>query len=107
MAERGAWNLLHHLRMLPGVPEPPPPTVWLSPTEVLRSPETGMFRPAVLPGASVAEGELLGVLSDWFGETLREVRAPFAGLVTYVVATPPVAAGEPLAMIGRPRTEPV
>jgi hypothetical protein len=30
-----------------------------------------------------------------------ELRAPFAGVVNYVVATPPVSAGEPVAMISR------
>jgi len=101
-AERGAWNLLRHLGMLEGEPASGP-VVWLEPTEVLRSPETGMFRAVVRAGETVGKDAVLGVLTDWFGDVLREVRAPFAGVVTYIVATPPVAAGEPLAMIGTPR----
>ena len=104
-AERGAWNLLRHLGMLEGAPAPGPDVVWLAPTEVLRSPATGMFRAVVRAGEAVAKDAVLGVLTDWFGDVLGEVRAPFAGLVTYIVATPPVRAGEPLAMIGSPHAD--
>jgi predicted deacylase len=105
-AERGAWNLLRHLRMV-NEPAPAPPAVtWLTPTVVVRSPETGMFRPAVQPGETIEEGGTLGVLHDYFGDPIREVPAPLGGLVTYVVATPPVRTGEPLAMIGRPSAAP-
>jgi hypothetical protein len=31
------------------------------------------------------------------------VNAPFAGEVLYVVATPPISEGEPVAMIAKPR----
>jgi hypothetical protein len=50
---------------------------------------------------SVASGALIGRLTDPFGQLLHEVRAPFAGEVLYVVATPPVSEGEPLAFIGQ------
>jgi hypothetical protein len=41
------------------------------------------------------------VLSDLFGDEIAEIRAPFAGVVNYVIATPPVSKGEPLAMVSR------
>ena len=50
---------------------------------------------------SVAEGTLLGRVTDPFGNVLHEVRAPFAGEVLYVVGTPPVTEGEPLAFVGQ------
>ena len=100
MAERGVWNLLSHLDMIPRPKARPGPLTWLAPTRVLRSPETGMFHASIRPGAEVSEGALLGTITDYFGDPLQEVRAPFGGLVVYVVATPPVAVGEPLVMIG-------
>ncbi len=103
-AERGAWNLLHHFGMIDGHPVLSGEVVWLQPSEVLRSPVTGMFRSVVRAGEPVSKNAVLGVLTDWFGEVLREVRAPFEGVVTYIVETPPVTAGEPLAMIGTPRS---
>jgi hypothetical protein len=35
-----------------------------------------------------------------------EIRSPFAGAVLYVVATPAMNAGEPVAMVGEPSREP-
>jgi biotin carboxyl carrier protein len=36
-----------------------------------------------------------------FGDQAHEIRAPFAGIVNYVLGTPPVSEGEPLAMVSR------
>jgi hypothetical protein len=47
-----------------------------------------------------AAATLLGRLTDPFGNPLHELRAPFAGEVLYVVGTPPVSEGEPLAFVG-------
>jgi len=74
---------------------------WLR--EVLRSPETGTWHPAVERAQMVREGALLGYLTDVFGDGRTDIRASFAGEVLYVVATPPMSRGEPLAMIGAPR----
>lgn len=99
LAERGVWNLLRHFKMVPGEPAKAEPIVWLDKYEVLRSPESGIFYAAVKPGTTVARGTLLGRLTDFFGNQRAEIRAPFAGMVNYVVATPPVSQGEPLAMV--------
>ena len=40
-------------------------------------------------------------MHDLFGDELAEIRAPFAGVVNYVVATPPISEGEPTAMVSR------
>lgn len=99
LAERGAWNLLKHFQMVPGEPERAEHVIWLDKYEVLRAPETGLFYPAVKMGHTVAKGTLLGTLTDFFGNPLAEIRAPFAGMVNYIVATPPVSKGEPLGMV--------
>ncbi len=104
LAEAGVFNLLRHFHMLAGEPRHLPGmserTMWIDRSEVLRSSVTGIFRAQVQPDQNVAQGELLGVLTDFFGNTVQEVRAPFAGIVLYVVGTPPVSPGEPLGMIG-------
>ncbi len=41
------------------------------------------------------------MIEDFFGEPVQQVRAPFAGIVNYVLGTPPVSVGEPLAMVSR------
>jgi hypothetical protein len=106
MALSGVQNLMRHLGMLPGQVQPNPGVVWLAGYEVVRSPITGIFRPAVRDGYVVAEGGLLGRLVDAFGNPVSEVRAPFAGVVNYVLGTPPVSTGEPLAMVSKIVGEP-
>lgn len=97
----GAMNLMRHLGMVPGSVVPHEPIVWLKNYQVVTSPETGVFRPVVKDGYAVAEGGVLGELVDVFGENIATIRAPFAGIVNYVVATPPVSKGEPLAMVSQ------
>ncbi|MBI2466431.1 MAG: succinylglutamate desuccinylase/aspartoacylase family protein [Candidatus Rokubacteria bacterium] len=98
--ERGAASLIAHLGImdLPSVRVERP--VWLDRNEVLRAPATGVWHPVVEPMQQLAAGTLVGRLTDPYGALLHEVRAPFASLVLYVVATPPVTEGEPLAGIG-------
>lgn len=98
---RGAFNLMRHLEMLDGDVLPAEPVVWLKDYQVVTSPEAGVFRPAVKDGYAIAEGGVLGHLLDFFGAPVATIRSPFAGIVNYVVATPPVRAGEPLAMVSR------
>lgn len=101
LAERGIANLMRHLGMLQGIPDTNENVVWLSGYEVVKSPATGIFQAAVRDGYAIAENGLLGNLVDAFGDKIADVRAPFAGIVNYVVGTPPVSKGEPLAMISR------
>ena len=103
MAEDGVWGVLAHLGMVDRTPTPAEGIVWLEDYEVLSAPATGVFLPAVQGGYAVSEGTLLGILVDFFGDPITEIRAPFAGVVTYVVGTPPVSEGEPLAMVARIR----
>ena len=101
LAVNGLHNLMRHLQMLAGEPRPNPGVVWLSDYQVVRSPARGLFTAAVRDGYAVAENGLLGRLLDPFGEPLAEIRAPFAGIVNYVLGTPPVSEGEPVAMVSR------
>ncbi len=98
--ERGALSLIRHL----GIADTPSVAVehpiFIDRSEVLRAAHSGVWRPAVEKMESVAQGTLIGRVLDPFGRVLSEVRAPFAGELLYVVATPPVSEGEPLAFVG-------
>jgi predicted deacylase len=101
----GAFRLLRYFRMLPGDVELVRQPLFFERTEVLRSPATGVWHPKVERGQSVQKGALIGVLTDFFGEKQAEIRAPFGGIVLYVVGTPAMSQGEPMGMIGEPRLE--
>ena len=98
--EAGAFSVMAELGMLdaPSVKVDKP--LFVDRSLVVTSPATGVWHPAVEKMQSVATGTLLGRVSDPFGNLLHEVRAPFAGEVLYVVGTPPVSEGEPLAFVG-------
>jgi predicted deacylase len=99
--ETGVFRLLRYLRMLPGAVEMVDRPVYLERTQVLTSPETGIWYPLVERGHTVGEGTVIGYVTDFFGRRAGDVRAPFAGAVLYVVGTPAMSKGEPVAMIGR------
>ena len=101
MAEDGILNVMRHLQMVPGDAKVNEGITWLKDYEVIKSPHTGIFRATVRDGYHIAKGGKLGVLLDFFGDEIEEIRAPFSGVVNYVIATPPVSKGEPLAMISR------
>ena len=101
MAEDGILNVLRHLEMIHGDEKINEGITWLTDYEVIKSPRAGIFRAEVRDGYHIAKGGRLGVLLDFFGDEIEEVRAPFSGVVNYVIATPPVSEGEPLAMISR------
>jgi hypothetical protein len=101
----GVFRLLRYFRMLPGGIELVRQPLFFERTEVLRSPATGVWHPKVERGQSVQKHALIGVLTDFFGENVAEIRAPFGGIVLYVVGTPAMSQGEPMGMIGEPRLE--
>src|SRR5512145_2144221 len=101
----GVFRLLRYFRMIPGNVELVRQPLFFERTEVLRSPATGVWHPRVERGRSVQKGMLIGVLTDFFGVTQAEIRAPFGGIVLYVVGTPAMSQGEPMGMIGEPRLE--
>lgn len=100
----GAINLARHLGLVEGEVIRTSGVVWLGEYTVLTSPETGVFKAAVQDGYTVAKGGVLGHLTDVFGTPIATITAPFAGIVNYVIATPPVSKGEPVAMVSK-RTE--
>ena len=98
----GVLGVMRELGMATEGPGPAERPVYLDPVEVLASPATGILYPHVQRDQRVEEGALVAHITDFFGETIAEVRAPFAGVVLYVVATPPIVKGQPVGCIGRP-----
>jgi hypothetical protein len=99
---QGAFRLMRYLKMLDGPVELNDRPVWFVRTQVMTSPATGAWLPQVEVGQAVAEGGLLGYVTDFFGDRIAEVRAPFAGVAMYIVETPAITQGEPVSMVGVP-----
>lgn len=101
MAEAGLWNVLRHLQMIPGDEQANEGITWLGEYEVITSPQNGFFEASVRDGYTISSGAQIGVLRNYFGEEIAIVRAPFSGVINYVIGTPPVSSGEPVAMISK------
>jgi hypothetical protein len=100
----GIHGVLRELRMKEGGPDPLSRAVLLDPTAVVASPETGILYAQVECNQMVPKGAVLAHVTDFFGKTLAEVRSPLDGLVLYIVATPPIVKGQPVACVGVPRS---
>jgi predicted deacylase len=98
--ERGVAGVMKHLGMRADGPSPVAQPLLLERSEVLRSGSTGIFYPAVERGQTVAQGALIGRVSDFHGKTLEEIKSPFAGEILYVIGTPAISKGEPIAFVG-------
>lgn len=100
----GVLGVMREIGMMTAGPLPVARPVYLDPVEVLASPATGILYPRVERGQEVEAGAVLVEITDFFGARLAEVCAPFGGIVLYVVATPPITEGQPVACIGQARS---
>jgi predicted deacylase len=97
---RGLRNVLRALEILPGAAESAEPAILLRTFQVVTSEHTGCWYASVQIGETVAEGQPIGELRDYFGDTLAHVAAPIGGVVLYRVTSLAVDQGDPLVGIG-------
>lgn len=102
---RGALSVINHLGIMAAPSARVENPVWIDQSEVLTSPATGVWEPAIDQKDFVVAGSLVGRVKDAAGRVLAEVRAPFSGFMLYVVATPPITKGEPVGFVGRAKAE--
>jgi predicted deacylase len=101
----GLQSLLRLLKMTEGQPLRMQNPTYVDSTKTARSPATGILYPKVKIGQLVKKDDILAIITNFFGETIAEVRAPMAGMVMYNAVTPPISAGETVASIGAVRKQ--
>jgi predicted deacylase len=99
----GVRGVMRELGMIDDGPPPLADPTYLDPSQVVSSPVTGILYPLVDRDQHVAKGQPLVRITDFFGEMIAEVESPLDGVVLYVVATPPIVKGQPVACVGTPR----
>ena len=87
----GVGRALGHLGMLPA--SDPVPVRMLGEHRFVYGPAAGWWESAVPVGASVREGEPLGVIKDLFGDVAERVAAPQDGVVLWQTTSPAVDDG--------------
>ncbi|TFG57810.1 MAG: hypothetical protein E4H35_02975 [Candidatus Aminicenantes bacterium] len=98
---KGVWSVMRHLAMVPGDPEPAADPVWIDKYEVVYSKWDGLFMPRLEMGYYVKRGQVVGTITDYLGRLKEHVKAPFTGILLYIIGTPPCNEGEPLFEVGR------
>jgi predicted deacylase len=97
----GILSVMRFFRMIEGAPKETPKPVWIDHYEVVYSGADGLFYPWVKMGHYVVKGQKVGQVTDFLGQVKEEVRAPFSGVLLYIINTPPTTKGEPLFEVGR------
>jgi hypothetical protein len=99
----GSINVMRHLGMLTGTPKPikgQPCTVTGQAQEVFTSTASayftkgGLYHTNVKPGDLLKEGQVIGTVTDFYGEVIETIRAPATGRVELVVHNPAVKPGD-------------
>jgi uncharacterized protein len=96
----GCLNVMRYLKMLPGNASPVQNPVWIEHIATVSSESGGVFYPMVKRGWYVQQGMKIGDVTDLFGKTVWEARAPSSGVVLYVCAVPSMKKGDTVANIG-------
>jgi len=97
---RGCLHVMRYLKMIAGEAAPLEHPVWIEKVLTLTSEQEGFFYPLVKRGSYVAAGMKVGYVTDYFGTTRFEARAPSPGVLLYICAVPSMKKGDTIANIG-------
>ncbi len=100
MQVRGITNVLRHLGMLDGEPEPAETQRVLRSSNSVTSPAEGMWFPEVNLADEVTKGQRIGRIENLYGDQIAEIQAPVAGPVLYLTSSPAVREEGLLGSIG-------
>jgi len=98
----GSLSTMRAMKMLPGDPHPIENPVWIEKLEDVLSEGPGIWYPLVKRGTYVSAGMKLGTITDYFGKTIAEPRAPVTGIILHINAVPSLKKGDNIADIGVP-----
>ena len=99
----GTLRVLHALDMIAGrgIARPKSLPQFCASSKWLRAPMGGLFRSLRADGDLVRAGDVLGIVSDPFGEREEDVRAPFEGLIVGRAVMPVVNEGDAVIHLAR------
>ena len=102
----GCLSILGALHMYDWPVHPVEHPIWLGSGARVRADGPAIFTPAVRGGTYVSSGMILGRLTDFTGRPAGDVRAPMAGLVTFIRPVPSTWKDATLANVAPVYSEP-
>ncbi|EEX08766.1 succinylglutamate desuccinylase/aspartoacylase [Ruegeria lacuscaerulensis ITI-1157] len=99
----GILRVMRHMKMVPakGISKPKASPHFCNSSKWLRAPMGGVLRVYKADGELVRKGDLMGSVSDPFGEQEMEILAPFDGLIVGRAVMPVVNEGDAVFHLGR------
>lgn len=102
----GCLNVLGSLKMITRPVTPVAKPVFVSGGSRVAADKTGMFFATVARDTVVTEGAVVGYTTDYLGRRTGEVKAPVAGLVTFIRGVPSMWVGATLVNVSPILPEP-
>jgi uncharacterized protein len=96
----GTLRLMKHLKMIDWAPEPKEENRVIWSSSWVRAKTAGLFQPTIQCGQLVHKSQIVGSITDPFGEFKETVKAPAMGYVVGLNNNPVVNAGDALLHIG-------
>ncbi len=97
----GMLSLLAHLKMMnSGKKETSTKPIVISQRFTIKSKSTGLFYTERRAGDFIKKGEPVGYITDFFGNTIENIRASQSGMILYMIGTPPINKGETIMNVG-------
>lgn len=102
----GCLNVLATLKMIDRAVTPVEHPVYLANNARVAATASAMFQALVARGSYVTQGMKVGTMTDYVGRTVGDVKAPIAGVVTFIRSVPSAPKGATLVDIGAVSAEP-
>lgn len=96
----GTLRLMKHLKMIDDAPKPREENRIIWSSSWARARTAGLFQSAVKSGDLIKKNQLVGTLTDPFGEFKEQIKSPSTGYVVGLNNNPVVNAGDALLHIG-------
>lgn len=96
----GTLRLMKYLKMIDWAPEPKQSTkiVWNS--SWIRARTAGIFHPTVQAGDLIHKNQIVGDITDPFGESREQIKSPVMGYIVGLNNNPVINAGDALMHVG-------
>ncbi len=97
----GMFSLLEHLQMMDtNKKNATKKPIVIAKRFSIKSKTTGLFYTEKKAGDFIEKGELVGYITDFFGNTLENIKAPQSGMILYMIGTPPINKNETIMNVG-------